>query len=373
MAVLDDIYLVSQQAHSDLRVLLDVVERGFEGMGGGKTPTATPTPAGATFGQGLRTGPEKIIALFAALEKSLVSFGNSVARFVEKANPNAVLRWNQAIADLQAVIGRALVPALESLTGMVRKIADAFASLSPEAKRLVTGLGMGAGLGGALSALATAGVALLRVFGGLPVLIGTLVGAFIGVASTMQSGKAIFQAFGSVVKALSAVVEVVALALVPVLEYVLIPALEEVASAAKEAASGLKDVVDGLRAMVGMDPLKSESSVGAAVRNSQIGDIQSYINRAYTSAFQGASKEDIDKQQLTELKGIRAILARSSFMPKEDSWASVRRETAQAGKFVGGEGGEAAGRRIGQGFDLLSGPFSVGPRFVVETMRQLFG
>lgn len=269
------------------------------------TGPATPKPLSA--GAGLTTGPAAILGMFSALERGLASFGGAVARFVEKASPITIMRWQQATSDLQAVIGKALVPVLERVTAMVRTLADAFVSLSPQAKQLATGLGIGAGVGGAISALVTAGSLFIKVFGGIPVLIGTLVGAFVGVASTMSSGKAIFAAFGAVVKAVSAIIESLAVVLLPLLEATLVPVLNHVANAAKEAAKNITELANGIREIAGIGASEKKSSVGASVRNAQIGDIQSHINKAYTSAF-SAGLNDIDKQQLNELKSIHRIL-----------------------------------------------------------------
>jgi hypothetical protein len=381
-ASLDDLLWVTQQAHSDLRVLLDVVERGFEAMeagtgGSNRNPNPTPEPKSrdATFGEGLKTGSSRIVAMFAVLEKSILSFGSAISSFVEKANPNATLRWNQAIADLQAVIGRALVPVLEKLTGMVRTLADTFASLSPEAQKLAVGLGLGSGLGGAIGALISAGTVLVRVVGGIPALIGTLVGAFVGVMATMDSGKRIFQAFGSVVKALSAVVEVVAVALVPVLEVALVPMLEEVAKVAREAATGLRALVDAIREILTLPPIKDQSSVGAAARRAEIGGVQSFINKAYTSAFQMGVGGDIPKEQLNELKAIRKAveLMRGGLVP-ESSAGSNRRPLESVGRGIGGEQGGRIGRGAGAGADFFGvGPAAPGPRVAMEGLRWLFG
>lgn len=357
---------------------------------GTTAPSSTPAPGAAapgpvapkplSAGAGLTTGPAAILGMFSALERGLASFGGAVARFVEKASPITIMRWQQATSDLQAVIGKALVPVLERVTSMVRVLADTFVSLSPQAKQLATGLGIGAGVGGAISALITAGSLFIKVFGGIPVLIGTLVGAFVGVAATMSSGKAIFAAFGGVMKALSSVVEALATVLLPVLEVVLVPILDELAKIAHEAANGLRDIVSGARELLGLGAeQKNKSSVGASVRNAQIGDIQSHINKAYTSAFQATSKEDYAKKSSDTLTDIKNFLLNSEFsksvryMPREDSWASTRRPLESVGRQVAGESGAKFGRGVGTGIDALAGWATIGPRGVVAGLRSLFG
>lgn len=346
-------------------------------VGGGGSAKSSAKPGGdekASFWEGLTTGASRVVDIFAAAEKSLRAFGSAVAGFVAKASPIHIILWNQAIDDLSAVIGKELLPVMTRATQMIRTLADTFASLSPEGKKLAVGLGIGSGLGASLGALYTVGAALIRVFGGLPVLIGTLVGAFLGVASTMKSGQAIFAAFGSAVKALSGLVEAAAMVVLPVIEFALVPVLESLAVAARNAADGVRQAVESLRAAAGLSPLKNESSVGAAVRPAQVGDIQSYISKAYASAFQGGVNGDPARESVSVLKDIREILRKSNpLITPEDSWASTRPGMSRLGRAVGGESGERIGRGTGAVLDTIAAPFTMGPRAAVESMRYLFG
>lgn len=402
-ATLDDLLFAAAEQKTELkgyldkfeehfRKLLDEISYGFaalrvdlRGLRGAAPPVPppTPTPPGATAGktgaavwEGMTAGSARVLALFAALERGITAFGASVAKFVSQASPAHIIRWNLAVADLQAVIGRALIPVMEMATAMVRKMGDAVASLSGEATKLSVGLGLGAGLGGVVAGLLAAVRPLIAVVGGIPLLIGTLVGAFVGVAAQMQGGKAIMSAFGSVVKSVMAVVEVAAAVLVPVLETLLVPALEAAAAVVKDLAEVLMDFVNGVREMIGLESLKGKekSSTGAAVRRAEIGDIQSYINRAYTSAYQsaGGSQSDPAKESLGVLKDIREILRKSSpLLTPSDASFSTRPGLEWIDRSIGGDG--STGRRIGGLADATAAPFTAVPRLAVETLRTLFG
>ncbi|AMV24594.1 hypothetical protein VT84_09375 [Gemmata sp. SH-PL17] len=341
------------------------------GAGGSGSGNGSSNDPKNTFLTGLTTGAGKLLGVFAALEKSVTSFGSALARFVGQASPVTIMRWNQALADAQAVIGRALIPILERMTGAVRAVADAFVNLSPQAQRLLTGLGVGAGLGAAIGGIVVAVKAAIAVFGGVPVAIGALVAAFVGVASTMDSGKSIFEAFKAALGGAVSVIEALALAITPLIDFVITPVLRHLAEEANKAAVALRDFVNDVREMVGKDKLpENKSSVGAAVRGAQIGDIQSYINRAYTSAFSAGVGKSVEEKQLEELKGIRAVIDKSGYAPNSDSWASSKRGGEQVGKWVGAP---ETGRRIGRLMDYAHGPVTLAPRAIVETLRQLFG
>lgn len=355
----------------------EALEQGSPRTPGGATAAGGPAAVGAL--PGLTTGPARIVGLFGALEKALTSFAGQVTKFVALAAPVTVMRFNAALADLQAVIGKALVPVLERVTQLVRGLADGFVSLSPQAKQLAAGLGVGVGLGGAFAALAAAGKALVAVFGGLPVLVGTLVASFVGVASTMASGKAIMSAFGAVVKAVGSVIDTVAKAVLPLLEAVLVPALHAVADIIRGVADKVRELARAARELLnlGAEEEPSKSSVGAAARSAQVGDIQSYISRAYTNAYQMGTGEDYARTTATTLGKIWEWLKNSEFAtrtrpwaPAEDSWASMRPWGEAAGRAVGAPN---TGRALGRGVDYVTGFASFGPRVIVESLRQLFG
>lgn len=269
-------------------------------------PKTTPPPpsTGSQVLQGLAKGPAAVLVLFGAVERALSSFGAQLSRFVSLANPAAVQRLNLVMADMQAVVGRALVPVLERVTLIVRKMADAFASLSPLAQRFIAGAAAGAGLALVVSGITVAVKALLASFGPLPLIIGAVASALIGVAGSMASGEQIGKAFSGVLRAVGTVIEVLARAVIPLVEGVVTPALEALANAFGWLAKQIQSFLSFLGLVDEYEPEK-KSSVGAAVRQAQFSDLSSFASRQYQSAYQGASS-DIPRAQLGELKGIRS-------------------------------------------------------------------
>lgn len=243
---------------------------------------------------------------------ALTAFGGSLAKFVGKANPAAVQRFTLAADDLQAVIGRALTPVLEKLTVLVQRLGNAFASLSPTTQKFIAGLTGGAGLGAVLAASAVAVRALLAALGPIPIVVGLVGGAIAGVAANMSSAKALGDAFSRVLGVLGTAVEAVAGIAVPLLTTALefvTPLIEEFAKGLTYLAGVITDVLAelGLIDAAQYDP-NAKSSTGAAVRQAQIGDLSSFANKNYTSAYGGATKDEIPSKQLSQLEQINKKL-----------------------------------------------------------------
>lgn len=259
--------------------------------------------------EGLTTGVAKVGAVVTSAMNALTSFGSSLSTFVEKANPVAVMRFGQAVDDMQAVIGRALTPVLERVTIMVRGMGDAFVSLSDPAQKFIAAMTGGAGLGAVLAAAAGAAKLLLASLGPIPIIVGLVGGAIAGVAGTMASGKQVSEAFGRVMKVVGTIIESLAAVVLPLVAAaldVVVPLLDALA----DAITFVTDSVLAALAAFGLagdyDP-KAKSSVGAAVRQASIGDIGSFANKAYSSAY-GAASQDVPKAQLTQLEQINKKL-----------------------------------------------------------------
>jgi hypothetical protein len=62
--------------------------------------------------------------------------GSALKSFVAAANPAAVLRFDRALADVSGVIGRALAPVLDVVTGALRLFGDFLASVLPSGDQL---------------------------------------------------------------------------------------------------------------------------------------------------------------------------------------------------------------------------------------------
>lgn len=256
---------------------------------------------------GLSAGLSKVAAIATSAMSAITGFGNQLAGIVGQANPAAVHRWQLALADSTAVLGRTLTPVLEKMTVIVQRLGNAFASLSPQTQRLIAGMTGGAGLGSVLTAAAIAAKALVASLGPIPIIVGLFGGALAGVVSNMSSAKSLGDAFSRVLGALGTAIEAIAEIAVPLLTAaieVVTPLLELFADAISYVASVITSALAsiGLSSAAGYDP-NSKSSTGAAVRQAQIGDLSSFASRNYTSAYGGATN-DIAGQSLRELKKI---------------------------------------------------------------------
>jgi hypothetical protein len=257
---------------------------------------------------GLSFGLSKVTSIVTAAQSSIISFGNSLASFVGKANPVAVMQFTRAVENLQAVIGRALTPALETVTGMVRQLGDAFASLSPTAQRLVGALSFGGGLAGVFGAVSLAVKGLMATFGPVPLIVGAVAGALAGIVATSASGQRIMAAFQSVLTAVGTVFEALAGVVLPVVETALdliVPLLNEFATGIRFVGSAIKDVLNfiGLTDAANYNP-KAQSADGAAVRGAGMSSLSSFASKNYASAFSGSAGQDIPKESLGRLTDI---------------------------------------------------------------------
>lgn len=227
----------------------------------------TPAPPGAGAGTGqigrqfeaFAGGVARVAAVLLLAERAVTSFGSHLAGFVDKVRPDVVQRWQMAFDDFQGVIGRMLVPVLERVTLLVRRAADALASLSPEAQRFVAGLSAGAGLGSVLAAVGAGIRAVAATVGPLALVLGTVAGAFSGVALSMASGRELAASFGAVLKGLGAVVESLARAVVPAASRALTPVLNTLARTLGAVAETVGRLV---AAFAQLAPLLSTLAVG---------------------------------------------------------------------------------------------------------------
>lgn len=136
-----------------MRELANVIRAGIQsaGRGAGLTPASGlggggkgTSPAGGTANQ--ESGPGLLGGLGNVLSAVTGPVGMAVAgftaaagatmKFVEAANPGAVERFNIAMKDTVAVVGHALTPVLEILTGVVRLVGDVLASILPSAEEM---------------------------------------------------------------------------------------------------------------------------------------------------------------------------------------------------------------------------------------------
>lgn len=149
----------------------------------------------AAFAAPLR-GAEILRSGFNVLGSTLGAVNAHVTNFVRLANPGAVLRFNLALADTQAVIGRALTPLLNQLTTVLRGVGNAIAGLDGGGQKLIASI-----VAGTIGLVAFGGAMLLVqtiATGGILPVITALVGAFGGAAFVMGSVGGVVEEIGAI-------------------------------------------------------------------------------------------------------------------------------------------------------------------------------
>jgi len=189
-------------------------------------------------------------------------------------------------------------------------------------------------------------VMFVQVLGGPVAIIVALGVAIMGLAMSSSKGKGIMEAFGKVLKmfgtfaeqlaaeilpivdeiippimealgavmaAVGAVTSVIASAIAVVIKTVLVPVLKFLAEVITEIAAAIVKAVGWLRRNVGLqlsdaaanyDPNKKTAT---AARQAQMGDIRGLANRAYTSAYNTASRSTAE-DQLSEAQQANRLL-----------------------------------------------------------------
>jgi hypothetical protein len=298
-------------------------------------------------------------------QKVITSLGGGMAKFVQLANPAAVYQFNIAVENAMSALGRVFAPILERVAGMIQMLGNAIESLSPQAKRLIAGLSMGAGLAGAFAAVAAAISAAVAALGGPVTLIITLAAAILGVAAASADGKKLMAEFGKILQLLGSAFEEMAAEVLPIIEElmpsvmevlgsllkaytavngiiisvlavaikaVLVPVLEALAIVVTEVANAIVKSVNWIRKQLGLeskapayDPNKNTA---IAARQAQFGDIRGFASRAYTSIYNtsagGADTQLSESRRQTGFLGeIAANTRRDGSSPPETTRRTV--------------------------------------------------
>lgn len=96
---------------------------------------------------------KKVVETAQAMHASFQKVSSTLTETVGAFNPAAVMRFEGALADLTAVAGQILLPALEKMTEVVREVGKWFYNLDPGTKKLIATL---AAAGAAVAALGSA-------------------------------------------------------------------------------------------------------------------------------------------------------------------------------------------------------------------------
>lgn len=141
--------------------------------------------------RGLADAGARLLAIpFDQISAGISSVQSQIAGFVQKLNPGYLIRWNLAVDDLQATIGRALLPLLEQATAAVRQIGSVINGLNGSGQDAIRAFAGGIV---ALKGIAAGAAAVVTVLtGGLAPALAAIVGGTIGLASTSEAAKKVF-------------------------------------------------------------------------------------------------------------------------------------------------------------------------------------
>lgn len=227
-------------AHSVYQVEQAIKAKSVSGGGGKSTPGAggvsnPPTPPPSPFGAALdkfvgqaAKGALALTAFTVLFDKLISGLGAGLARFVSLANPAVVQRFNLALDNAASAMGRILIPVMERFTQILQQVGNAIESLSPQAKELIGALAAGGGLAAAFGAIAVGATLLVRVLGSWVTILTVVAGAFAGVLTTTASGKELLAGFGTILKQVGTIFEIIAKTLIPIAASVAGPVLKTI-------------------------------------------------------------------------------------------------------------------------------------------------
>ncbi|HEV3385598.1 MAG TPA: hypothetical protein VG097_12345 [Gemmata sp.] len=242
----------------------------------------------------------------------VASLGQTMAGFVQLANPAIVQMFTNALQDMQAIIGQALTPILQVVTQVIRIGADALASFLPQ-------------LGSVIAAMLSSFMPVVRIIFDAFSMIGQ------GILLVFQAAQPLIEMFGMMYTAIyetffpviKLLIETVAGALGQAMKW-LSEAFQQILPYILAFTMYLKDLIDKfvawIRELLGLAGVKlpdfvkpeEDKSVGAAAKGTNIGSVESVISTAMKSAFAlgtGAQPPDDPVMRTVALTG--GILAKA--------------------------------------------------------------
>ncbi len=125
-------------------------------------------------------------------------------------------------------------------------------------------------------------------------------------------------------------------------------AIEAVVEAVSWMVDRMIELLNKARKAFGLDPIQkfdpNKNRAQAIAKSATIGDVQSFLNRAYTSSAMGAN-QNIPKQQLDKLQQINDKIGN---LPENIGKAMGEAFKGAAGRNQEGGDAEAMGRAVGQ-------------------------
>jgi hypothetical protein len=216
-----------------------------------------------------------VLAVVGALNQfrsAVTALGEAVSGFVALANPAYVKQFQFAADDLTASIGRALIPVLQFATRMTRAFADVVFTLSAPFARLASAV---------LKPLGDRLEAIANVAGPFAAAVGAMIDVMAAVL------KPIHTLLTALTKIALFPAEATFSLIAKAVEYLTVPTLV-LARILGDLADRFSAFVDralgAARRLLGITPT-SGVSVGAAVRNVQIGSVEGFQNQALKAAF----------------------------------------------------------------------------------------
>ncbi len=266
-------------------------------------PVAALQALGEAAGSGV-----KVLAQIAGagLVDAFQSMGSAMMPFVQALSPSAVMVFQQAMRDLNAVVGVALMPVFNALTAAVRQTADTLLPISKQLQPIFASLASTA-----LSMLQPALQAFAQVMESL------VMPALSFFAELMKGMVPIFQAAGAVFTAVTKTIGQVLSGLFGDTKGFLSgfqAAMKSLANAAVIAAGGLAQLVGATRFLsnlheaVSKGPETQRSQNLSAPQNASTGSVASYastvLRSAFTATAAGGPQPQTEKDLLAEANGI---------------------------------------------------------------------
>lgn len=262
--------------------------------------------AGAAAG-GAAAGIGAIAGAAAGAAGAALQLGQALGGLVAAANPGMFERFQIVLSDLQAVVGRALIPVFDVVIQVVRMAADTLTTFVGE-------------IGSAFAVLAKAALPILSVVFEMAGHVGQALGrvfqslapAFealsVGVTAVLQAlqplidvlidtvGGLMAGAFGALAGALQAVAPLV------------VAVTQAVGGIITSAVRWIREMLEWLGVLEAERPGTAPgSSVGAAAKAANIGSVESVLAAAQKSAFSiGTGAEDPARRTASAAESIKA-------------------------------------------------------------------
>lgn len=230
-------------------------------------------------------------------KSAVTSIGDAVGGFVQLASPIHVVKFNLAVEDMVASIGKILIPVMEYGTSIVRMFADVIFALSSPLQGLMRAffqplLNLMPSIQGVFMALGHHVENIVRVLTPIVNIFGKLFEAFSKVGLTI----------------LEAGINVAAI-LVEIAQGPIMIFLTMMEQLAVVMLRGAEVVNKFLRNLFGLKDVKTGGSVGAAARPAQITSIEEYGRKAQQAAFSLGTAADPAVETMRTTKDIYTILA----------------------------------------------------------------